>query len=309
MRAKNKIRVAVLRGGPSPEHDVSLRTGAMVFKHLNRTRYAPKLITISKRGAWPVSFAELNEKFDIVFNALHGTYGEDGELQKVLDEYGIPYTGSGERASRVGMDKVASMQVFKKAGIRVPKYVVVSKNSVPRVQVPIVVKPANCGSSVGVSIVREKKDLPRAIARALTYAPRVIVQKFIAGTEVTCGVIEKNGKLFALPPTEIVPVGSVFFDYRAKYVKGGSDEITPARISQHAAKRVQRLAIKAHRAIGATGYSRTDVILENNSPYILEINTLPGLTAGSLLPKAAAAARIPFAKLLDIIIESAPKRR
>jgi len=335
---QSKIRVAVVRGGPSSEYEVSLKTGAMIFQYLNRKKYTPKLITISKSGKWPITFRKLKQNFDIVFNAMHGEYGEDGTVQTLLDKHKIPYTGSGVAASRDGMDKIASMKLFKRAGLAVPQTRVVRtsaalESAARSFGFPVVVKPKGAGSSVGVSIVKRLSALARAFQKAVRRGS-VIVQQFIAGREVTCGVLEIEGgpaalpgsrnstmlrakdtqsnfHYLALPPTEIVPKGSSFFDYRAKYAKGGSDEITPARISKAETQKVQHAALLAHRAIRASGYSRSDFILQepttNNSKrktWILEINTLPGLTAGSLLPKAARAAGISFPKLLELIIEA-----
>jgi len=303
----NKIRIAVLMGGPSAEHDISLKSGRMVLKYLDKKKYRAKAVVISKNGEWPIDFVTLKKNFDLAFIAMHGEYGEDGTLQKILERHQIPYTGSDWRASRLGMDKLVSLSLFKKAGLNVPRLV--------RRKFPMVVKPVDRGSSVGVSIVYSPRDLPRAIALAQRYSPRIMRQEFIKGREVTDGVIEVNGKLKALPPTEIISKASPFFDYRAKYQKGACDEITPARLPSKLIKQIQQTAIMAHKAIGARGFSRTDMIIENCQPphtkckiYVLEINTIPGLTATSLLPQQAKAAGISFTQLLDFIIEAALSR-
>lgn len=302
-----KLRVTVLIGGPSAEHEVSLNTGKMIAKALNRKKYNVKTVTISKRGEWPIELPELKKDTHVVFNAMHGEYGEDGTIQKILDRAKISYTGSGARASKIGIDKIACHKLFAKARLNSPAFTV-SRNlsAIAKLGLPLVVKPINRGSSVGTTIVYEWKQLARAIHNAEKYSPCVMFQRFIAGRELTCGVIEKNGKLIALPLTEIIPKKSNFFDYTAKYTKGASQEITPARVSSKITSAVQRAAITAHRVVGCCGYSRSDFVLGNDGRlYILEINTLPGMTATSLLPQGAAAKGISFPRLLDIIIEHA----
>lgn len=318
--AEQKTKIAVLMGGPSAEHKVSLGTGRMVFKFLNRRRYEPRPILITKNGRWPVSFKTLKRNFDLVFNAMHGEYGEDGTVQELLDKLTIPYTGSGALASELGMDKIRSLPIFEEAKLKVPPYIILKNSNLPAKRfralgLPLVIKPADRGSSVGVAIVRQEGDFPAALKQAFRYSHKVLAQKYISGREVTCGVLEKNGRLIALPPTEIVPLKRKFFDYYSKYAPKATAEITPARLPGKLLKEIQAAALKAHRVIGAAGYSRTDMILENSKSqitnhklYILEINTLPGLTQGSLLPRAAKAAGINFPKLLDYIIEAALKR-
>ena len=277
----------------------------MVLKNLDKEKYVARAVKVSKSGKWPISFEKLKKDFDVVFIAMHGEYGEDGTLQSILDENGILYTGSGVAASRLGMDKIASQKVFKKAGLLVP--------GDPK-GFPAVVKPADRGSSVGVSIARNFLELDSAVKTALNQSRRIMVQEYIAGRELTCGVLEIKRKLTPLLPTEIIPK-SKFFDYVAKYKKGGSQEITPPNLPPAVIKKIQQAAIKAHQAIGANGYSRSDFILampnaKNQVPkiYILEINTLPGMTETSLLPQEAKAVGISFPQLLDRIIEAALRK-
>ena len=312
-----RLRIAIFMGGPSSEHEVSLKTGAMVAAHLDREKYQPTKVVVSRKGRWPISFQNLRKNFDILFNAMHGEYGEDGTIQQLLDGAGVPYTGSSVEASRLGMNKPGSMLFFTKKGLLVPPWRLYTKyrllpsrliDDISRLQLPLVIKPADRGSSVGVSIVRSLAALPKALRFARQYSSAVLLQKYIHGIELTCGVLDRRGRPTALPVTEIVPKKSTFFDYRAKYESGGSDEITPARIPRVISERVKRAALLAHRAIGASGYSRSDFILDpKNKLWILEINTLPGLTEASLLPKAARAAGISFPKLLEFIIETALK--
>ncbi len=292
-------RVAVLMGGPSAEHAVSLRSGAMILKNLDSKRYKARGVIISRKGRWPITLDALKRDFDLVFIAMHGEYGEDGTIQALFDQHGIPFTGSGSAASRLGMDKAAANRTFIEAGLPVPP---AGKPG----RFPLVIKPADRGSSVGVTIAKNKREFLRGVETALSASPNILVQKFISGREFTCGVLELNGKTTALPPTEIIPGTSEFFDYRAKYTSGASQEITPPLINAGSIRKLQRIALRAHRAIGAKGFSRTDVIKDKLGRYfVLEINTIPGMTETSLLPQQAAAAGLPFPKFLEIIIEEA----
>mgnify|MGYP001615344505 FL=1 len=345
-----KIKVAVLMGGPSAEHEVSLASGRKVLKHLDAKKYFVEPVTVSRNGKWLLPDANRQkigsraepssawggralaeragakklaaEKADVVFIALHGAYGEDGTVQGLLETFGIPYTGSGVLASALGMDKPRSLAVFREAGLAVPDFVVARARDVAkergnlprqiaaRFEFPLVVKPANHGSSVGVSIVKKRSDIARALGEAGKYSQEVIIQKFIRGRELTCGVLERRGKkLQALPPVEIIPKLAEFYDYRSKYADKGSEHIIPPPgIANKTIAAVEEAACAAHTAIGARGMSRSDFILgEDGILYILEINTIPGMPSTSLLPQAAAAAGIPFPRLLDVIIRSALK--
>lgn len=308
LKKTSKIRVAVLMGGPSAEHEISLKSGRMVLANLDRKKYWARGVRITKKGKWPVIPTELKKKFDVVFIAMHGEYGEDGKVQTILGKYRIPYTGSGARASQIGMDKIKSSRLFEEAGLSVPEFAVVGGVRKLMFNFPVVVKPADRGSSVGVSVVRNIQELPAALRLAQQHSRKLMVQKFIKGRELTCGVLDINGQPQALPPTEIIPKGGKFFDYKAKYTAGGSNEITPARLTREQTVEIQGIAVKAHKAIGARGMSRTDFILdEDDKAYVLEINTIPGLTETSLLPQEAKAEGISFPALLDLIIRAALK--
>lgn len=303
----NKIRIAVLMGGPSAEHDVSLRSGEMVLANLDRKKYSAKAVLISKKAKWAISPAKIKKDFDLAFIAMHGEYGEDGTVQAILDKYKIPYTGSGVRASQLGMDKAKSAAKFKKAGLKTPDFKLVhigpKFNFKLEVKYPVVVKPNDRGSSVGISLVESFRDLLPALKKASEYSHNVLIQQYIKGREFTCGVLEANGKPTAFLPTEIIPRSSRFFDYDAKYTSGASQEITPPHLPNDEIRTIQRLAVKAHKAIGARGLSRTDFIWTGGKKfYVLEINTIPGMTETSLLPQAAKAGGISFPKLLDLII-------
>lgn len=305
-----KLKIGVLMGGPSAEHDVSLKTGRNVLKYLDKRKYVALPIFISREGKWSLPISQVKKNVDVLFLALHGEFGEDGRLQKILDESGISYTGSGARASRTGMDKTLSARVFVKNGLQVPLTIPWkdSKKSVSKIKdrlgFPFVVKPADRGSSVGVGLVNNERQIESALQNTAQFSRQVLFQEYVDGREFTCGVVEIDRKLQPLLPTEIISgEGSTFFDYRAKYTKGVSREITPPELPLSAIRKIQKMALIAHRAIGASGYSRTDMLMDKRGKmYALEINTLPGLTSTSLLPQEARAVGISFSELLDYII-------
>lgn len=317
-----KLKVLVLSGGISSEHEVSLCTGKMVTSSLDKTKYDVESAIIEKNGKWHFSFSKeildiedslklIREKdFDIVFIALHGEFGEDGKMQALFDSIGQKYTGSKKEASKKGLDKALSNQVFEKSGLAVPKYFISSKDDKELAQsigFPLVVKPLKGGSSLGVSIVDNNEKLVDALEEAFEFEDNVMVQEFIEGREFSCGVLEKEGKAFPLLPTEIIPLKSKFFDFKAKYEIGGSNEVTPPDLSSTQIAEIQKLAQKAHDALGCQGISRTDFILKDGKFYVLEINTLPGMTETSIVPQEAKALGIDFKELLDLIITAGLK--
>ncbi|MFN2519597.1 MAG: D-alanine--D-alanine ligase [Candidatus Limnocylindria bacterium] len=248
---------------------------------------------------------------DVALIALHGPWGEDGRIQGLLETLGIPHTGSGVLASALAMDKVMAKRVLAAAGLAVPRGEVVTRRQLAAdpvaaigragsVGVPAIVKPAMQGSSIGMTLVQGAALLGAAIEEAHRYDDRALVEERVAGTELTCGVIG-NDEPVALPLVEIVPKRA-FFDYRAKYDPASSDEICPARVPAPVASAVQRAALRAHEALGCRGISRTDVIWDGTQAVVLEVNTMPGMTANSLLPKAARAAGIPFPELLARLV-------
>jgi len=332
-----KLKVAVLMGGPSAEHEVSLKSGAEVLANLDPQKYSVLPVRIDRRGYWlvginkskPLTEAEAllalqNSRVDVAFLAMHGEYGEDGTVQHVLGTAGIPFTGARSLPSALAMNKPISTQVLKSHGLIIPEFVTVHsldwhKNApgivraaVKKIGLPLVVKPSRCGSSVGVSIIRKLDDFKftgifKAVDLALSFGKEVMIQRCVMGREFTCGVLESSGSSYPLLPTEIKPIKGDFFDYASKYSESGAEEITPPkRLPKEIIKRIQETALTAHRALGVTGLSRTDMILGHDKElYVLEVNTLPGLTSTSLLPKAALASGMEFPKLLDAIIESA----
>lgn len=309
------ITVGVLKGGPSSEHEVSLKSAQNIEKALLRSGYKVRPVFIDKEGVWHAQNGSLNPErilshVDVVFNALHGTYGEDGQVQKILEAHHIPFTGSGSLASALAMNKHAAKNIFARHNIPMPKHAVAEQVAEAKFwedHLPVVVKPINGGSSVGTHVVREAKDLKPAIKDALQFSPRVMIEEYIPGTEITCGVLEGWGgkKIVALPLTEIVPRANTFFDYDAKYSQGGSQEITPARLPDLLARRAQDMALTAHEALGLRHYSRSDMIVNDGKVYLLEINTLPGFTATSLFPQGARSAGIPIDELIRHLIQLA----
>jgi D-alanine-D-alanine ligase len=263
---------------------------------------ASKALVPATRG-----ITDSGEPLDVVLIALHGTWGEDGRIQGLLDTLGIPYTGSGVLASALAMDKVMAKTVLAAAGLDVPRGAVVRSEigadlqAARAVGLPVFVKPVASGSSVGASIVRDAEHLAPAIADALRYDERAMVEEYLKGVELTVAVIG-NDELTPLPVIEIV-TGREFFDYRAKYDAGASEEIVPARVPNDVAKRAQDLAVRAHQALGCRGMSRTDFVWVGDRMAALEVNTIPGMTANSLLPKAAKAAGIGFGDLLTRLVE------
>ncbi len=306
-------------GGPSSEYEISLASAENVFKNLDSRLFEPVKIKILRDGkVWMAGrWAKLEKavkSVDLCFLATHGEFGEDGRLQAILESYGVPYTGSGVLASALAMNKAKSRQFFSVNGLKTPKTLIVKEGEYFQsqlkffvnklVKMPVVVKPCSRGSSVGVSIVRRRNLLNRAIQNAFKYDPEVLIEEYIHGREFTCGVVERkiNGatEVSALPVTEIIPgQGNTFFNYEAKYKSGASEQITPAQISDHLAKEIQETAVRAHAILGCKDYSRCDFLVKKGKIHILELNTLPGLTENSLIPKALKTAGVNLRRFLS----------
>jgi len=308
----NKLRVGLLMGGPSAEHEVSLSSGEIVMRALEESgKYEVVPVVIGRDGTWPIDVDEFADDVDIAFIALHGEYGEDGTVQELLKEMEVPFTGSDVLPSALAMNKILSSRLLASKGIPVPRFVSVHKHeknidSFDHFGFPVVVKPANRGSSVGLSIVRSPEELYVALQNAFRLSNDVVIQEYVPGHEVTCNVLDDGlGDVVPLPVIEIIPKSGGTFDYHAKYTPGASDEIVPARLTDEGTELVQRTAVAAHRAVGASGMSRTDMIIgEDGELYVLEINTIPGMTATSLLPQAAQAHGLTLNDLFDRIIEA-----
>ena len=305
----SKIKLAVIMGGMSEENEISLQTGKEIIKNLDKRKYIIYPVFIDRSGKGIENI--INIKPDLAFIALHGKGGEDGKIQGFLESLNIKYTGSGVTASAVGMNKILFMNIMKANNIDVPESFIVERKTDsidPLFDPPYFVKPFDGGSSVGAGFASCKKDLINAVKIAFKHSEKVIVEKYVKGLEVSCGVLG-NSKPKALPVIEIHPLKSDFFDYTSKYQTKGSNEIVPAKIPLEITNKIQKLSEAIYKIIGCSGYARVDYILENNvNPIVLEINTLPGMTPTSLFPKEALAAGMSYSKVLDVIIDYANKK-
>jgi len=338
-------RIAVLFGGPSCEHEVSIASGKNVLKGLLETEHTPYTAFVDKQGLWhvrnspivtadksatllPLSEPAVNAvlgvaallelDIDAVFIALHGTYGEDGTVQGLLEAAGIPYTGSKVAASALAMNKIWTKALLRKHEIPVPPDLIVQWNTkvspqehstriVRELGLPCVIKLPCSGSSFGIRLVEDAQRLEDAITEMLSSTSPLLAEKYIKGRELTCGVIQRSLAIDAqaLPVTEIIPKISRFFDFEAKYTPGATDEITPAQVSESLAKRVQELALQTFRVVECSGMARIDfMISDEEDVFVIEANTIPGMTDTSLLQQQAAAANINLPELLDLLLYS-----
>ena len=335
-----RMRVLVLMGGPSTEHDVSVVSGTGVVRAMNPDRYNIHPVLIDKDGTWHWSSRELSpyqkDNFsvnyfrglegtaanckkspalselpdaDIAFLALHGKWGEDGHIQALLENWGIPYTGCGLLASALAMDRVKSKEIYKANGIPTPPYRVIWKHDFmgdtlvsvsDELGFPLVIKDPLGGSSIGIGIAKDLDEAGKIAQDLFKDSNRLLCEKFIAGEEASCGYIEGEKPL---PPTEMRMTTREYFDYEAKY-NGECKEVTPAEFEPDLTARIQELVKNAHYAIGGSGYSRTDVrITKDKQLFAIETNTLPGMTPTSILPAEAASVGITYSQLIDLIID------
>ena len=297
-----KLNITVMHGGPSTEREVSLRTGTAVARALRSVGHEVHELD-PKTPDWI-----LPPHTDVVFLALHGTYGEDGTVQQQLDKVGVAYTGCDAQASRIAFDKVLTKQRCVDAGVPTPKFLVVDSPTVPWPggwQPPVVVKPVRQGSSVGLQFVERVADWADALREAFRYDTQLLVEERIDGCETTVGILDG----VALPVVEIRPKQGAY-DYRNKYTTGATEYFCPAPLDRAITERIQATAMRAFQAIGGRDYARVDVMVRaNDEPLVLEVNTLPGMTETSLLPKAAAAAGLSYEALCQRMVELAMKRR
>ena len=285
------LHLAVLMGGPGSEREVSLRSGAAVARALGQAGYRVTEIDVNSP-----EFVLPNDTGLCVL-MMHGTFGEDGQIQTILDSRGIAYTGEGAVGSRVAFDKLASKERFAAAGVPTPRWEVLAPGEKPSLPLPIVVKVPREGSSVGVHLVRAADQLEAALSDCAGLDREILVEELIEGRELTVGVVGDR----AMPVVEIRPHEG-FYDYAHKYTKGASEYFCPAPLDEQTTRLVQETALAAHRALGLQVYSRVDIILRaDGAPFVLEANTIPGMTETSLLPKSAAAAGITFPALCEEI--------
>ena len=298
-------KVAVLMGGPGSERDVSLATGRGVSKALRSL--GVDVMDIDVRDG---NFS-LPDDVDLAFITIHGTFGEDGQVQKILEDRGIAYTGDGMKESELAFDKIRTKEKFREHGVPTPEWQVIKVGQRPSIPIPMVVKPPRQGSTVGVYIIKSERELDSAIPEASKYDSELLVEKFIPGRELTIGILGEQ----ALPILEIIPKGG-FYDFTNKYpflnpqAGGGAEHVCPAKIDKEKTKEIQEMALRAYRAVGLQVYARVDVLLpEDGAATVLEVNTIPGMTEASLLPEAAAAAGINYVDLCRRIIELSLARK
>jgi D-alanine-D-alanine ligase len=350
-----KLNLAVIFGGQSGEHEVSLASVRSVINSLNKEKYNIIPIAITKEGNWLIGdkgekYRELHDEFagkenaisvessqslvsvpsneknltnyiegdigdkkiDLAFPILHGPYGEDGKLQGMLDMLNIPYVFSDCLANAIAMNKEKANVIAKNAGVLVADNIILREKVaynldeiINKLSLPMVIKPLELGSSVGISIPKNKEDLEKGIIEAFRYGDKLLIEKYIKGRELTVTIMGSLDNPLALPVIEIVPKISEWFDYKAKYEKGGSEEICPANIPEEIREKVQKLAKKVYISIGCKDLARADFIWDEKTDnlYFIDLNTIPGMTATSLAPQAAKAAGMEFSEFLDKLIE------
>lgn len=301
--------IGVLMGGYSSEREISLRSGLAVSQALSSAGHTVKSIDITISDKAKILELIKASGIDVAFIALHGRLGEGGQIQNILQEAGIPYTGSGPAASQKAFNKIISQQAFAQAGLPVPENFCITDGRVVQFKevfavlkkLPFIVKAACEGSSIGVFMVRHPAGFESALKDALALGSYVIIEKFIKGREVTAGVFDHQ----ALPLVEIIAKGSMF-DFNSKYQKGLTDYVVPAQLPEELTKRIQTMAVAAYDALGCEGFARIDIRIDTaGHPYILELNTIPGFTETSLFPKAAAKAGFNFVQVCEKLLHLA----
>jgi len=323
----SKTRVAVLRGGPSEEFDVSLRTGERMLSALDAKRHHPLDVVITKGGEWLLSGRvrapeDILAHTDVALLALHGKFGEDGGVQRLLERHGVPFTGSGSYASAIAMNKAITKDLVRHHGVHVPKHMVIGssarENTIGMAHSikalfgsKYIVKPISSGSSIGVRFAKNVEELSLALGELLAVYDTVLVEEYIEGKEATCGVIEnfRGEAVYALPVVEIVPpTAAGFFAAHVKYT-GATEEICPARFTKDEKETIEQLSKTVHRELGLSHYSRSDFIVAKDGIYFLEVNTLPGMTNESLFPKSLAAIGARYEDFIDHLLTVATARR
>lgn len=322
---KNKLLVYILGGGVSAEHEVSLKTANAFYNHIDRGKYEPMAITISKRGDWQTEGEVVpakkvkawikDNKPDVVLLGIHGTGYEDGQIQALFEKLAIPFTGSGSKASQLAFDKQKTKDLLEKEGLQVALGVLIKKKEFQNaskltsgLNFPFFVKPNQNGSSVATTRVSSLQELKKALDLVWAIDRSALIEQEVKGRELSCGVIQNGDTPIVLPPTEIRSPGE-FFSYQAKYslkLKGGAEELTPAPLTQEQTEQVQAVATVAHEALNCRGITRTDMILNPSGElFVLEINTLPGMTETSLVPQQAKVAGLNLKQIVDLLIEDA----
>lgn len=311
-------RIAILAGGDSAEYNISLLSADTVLKHLNKSKYNATIVHL-KDGKYTTKNIEINQAdfsyisnnskvyFDKIFIAIHGTPAEDGLIQNYFDKLKLPYSSCNSKISALTFDKFKCNKKLHQLGFRCPKSILINieeevsvRNIINEIGLPCFVKPNRSGSSYGISKISEKNQLPTAIEEAYKYDRKIIIERAINGIEVSCGVYFDGNQIRSLPITEIVSENE-FFDYDAKY-NGKSEEITPARLNNTLTSEIQKTTREIYKKINLSGICRIDFIIKNNKPYIIEINTIPGLSKESIIPKQLAEAKISLSEILDLCL-------
>jgi D-alanine-D-alanine ligase len=307
MKEALKLKIGVLGGGVSPERSISLMSAHNAHKALANSGFDVVFINITSSNPEDVKGLLIEQEIDLAFLALHGCFGEDGGIQKILEDLSICYTGSDPLASRLAMDKVLSKKIFQAQGVITPDFTLYSgRGEIPAVdRFPLVVKPSGSGSSLGISIVRSRNELGAALEAALAHQDRVLIEEYIPGREVTVGILGPR----ALGVVEIIPQTG-YYDFNAKYMDQKTVFTAPAKLSPQAYRDCQLAALAAHTALGCRDFSRVDIRLSPEGvPYVLEVNSIPGLTAHSLLPLSAEACGIFFQELMRQMVHLALSRK
>lgn len=309
------MKIAVLYGGPSNEHEVSVQSGKNVLKNIDTTLFEAHEVFINKKGEFIIgdksyeathALDELKSRgVEVVFPVLHGSFGEDGTLQQMMEEKEIMFVGSNSETSRTVIDKNKTNYVYESQSLMIPRTQVITQQSRISFSFPIIVKPIAEGSSRGLVIIQNQENFENKKEEIFAEHKVLLAQEYIVGREFTCGVIEMEGTPLVLPITEIILTNSRLFDYKTKYSANECEEITPAQIDNSLKERIQEIALKAHIALGCKGISRTDMILSNNELFVLETNTLPGMTEFSFIPKQAKIFGLEMKDLLTTLIYSA----
>ncbi len=298
------MRIGVIMGGISSEREISLKSGNSIIENIDKNKYEVVAVVIDKKE----DIINKTRDIDFALLALHGQFGEDGTVQAVLQTLGIPYSGCGPLSSAMCMDKDVSKSILEAAGIRTAPWINLRKNDevdfdkINQLGYPVVVKPTHGGSSVATFIVKEEKDIKNCVEEAFKWDSEVMIEKFIKGDEITCPVY--GDKMF---PVIAIKPNAEFFDFTSKYQDGGAQEVV-VELEKKLHEEVEKMALQTYKALKCEVYARVDMIVtEQGIPYILEVNTLPGMTKNSLIPKSAAALNIEFSKLIDMIIEDSMK--
>lgn len=308
--------VAILYGGPSSEYEVSVRSGVDVIEYIDRECYRVLPVHITKTCVYEIEGKEYQEKealtflsqhADLVFPVLHGKYGEGGILQAKLESLHVLFVGSSSEVSALAMNKHRASEVFVRGGLSVPQEKVITKEEYTHsLRYPIICKPVDEGSSVGLSIVTSEKEFLDSKDKLFLSYDTLLAQEYIAGREFTCAVIQKGSELIPLLASEVILTNSTLLDYDAKYTKGGCQKVTPAEVDEVLMQRIQDTAIRCHKLLGCRSLSRTDTILAHDTLYVLETNTIPGMTKTSFLPAQAQASGISMKELITFLVESVP---